>query len=230
MEFSVGDAPEKFWSRGRHGRNQGFPALQGEGLVLLVKDQDHRELTRILLLQALSRGCRRHKARGNRTSLRLGARRCHTFLWFVLQAQRSHDFLHFIELVGQGVLVAGRVQLHLLGWFRLVQCLICALKQHVVIARVQVGSNHGEGSHSPRLTRHWAGSHWSKQSEAGIFQRFGTRGNTWAKMAWPFWQLYRQHITCSPQVPSKETNISFIILLSVNQINQHTVTLQPRHS
>ena len=26
-------------------------------------------------------------------------------------------------------------------------------------------------------------------------------------MAWPFWQLYRQHITCSPQVPSKETNI-----------------------
>ena len=26
-------------------------------------------------------------------------------------------------------------------------------------------------------------------------------------MAWPFWQLYRQHITCSPQVPSKETII-----------------------
>ena len=32
-------------------------------------------------------------------------------------------------------------------------------------------------------------------------------------MAWPFWQLYRQHITCSPQVPSKETNIYIYIYI-----------------
>ena len=33
-------------------------------------------------------------------------------------------------------------------------------------------------------------------------------------MAWPFWQLYRQHITCSPQVPSKET-INMLLMLRI---------------
>ena len=45
-------------------------------------------------------------------------------------------------------------------------------------------------------------------------------------MAWPFRQLYRQHITCSPQVPSKDTLNHIDILVKCGKPKTITPLMQ----